>query len=67
MWRGYKMLRRCPASYQDTDLIRALRAWALLRRYNSWPVTGGTLEQAASFLCFVTVIETAIEDAKGEK
>lgn len=65
-WRGYKVLRRCPASYQSADLARAIRAWRILQRFGTWPVAGGTQDQAAGFLAFIDEIERAIEDAERE-
>lgn len=65
-WRGYKIMRRCPGSHQDADLSRALTAWIMLKRYNTWPVLGGSQDQAAGFLSFVSEIERSLEDAKQE-
>lgn len=55
---------RCPGSHQTPDISRAIRAWGQLNRYSTWPVDGGTQDQAASFLDFLVVIEAAVEDAK---
>jgi len=59
-------MRRCPASFQTPDLARALRAWTILRQHGTWPVAGGTQDQAAGFLVFIDEIERAVEEAKRE-
>ncbi len=63
-WRGYKIMRRCPGSHQTVDVSRALRAWMFLKKYGTWPVVGGTLDQSSSFLAFISEIERSIEDAQ---
>lgn len=65
-WRGQKRMRRCPGHYQTREITQALRAWRLLRDFNTWPVDGGTLNQAATFLDFIVEIEQAIQEAKTE-
>ncbi len=56
-------MHRCPGSYQSPDISRAIRAWQQLKRYATWPVSGGTQDQAASFNDFLVVIEAAVADA----
>jgi hypothetical protein len=36
-----------------------------LREYRTWPVEGGTQDQASSFLDFLVEIEAAVANAKG--
>lgn len=63
--RGHKEMGRCPGHHQTPDVSRAIRAWRQLREYKTWPVEGGTQDQAASFLDFLVEIEAAVNNAKG--
>ena len=66
MWRGYKTMRRCPGSHQTDDMSRALRSFMHLKKFNAWPVEGGTLNQSPQFLMFISEVERSIEDAQRE-
>ena len=65
--RGFKKMRRCPGSCQTPPISKALRAWRHLRDFKTWPVEGGSMDQAATFLDFIAEIEAAVQDAKPEE
>ncbi len=65
--RGHKWMRRCPGSYQTPNVSRAIRCWQNLRAYKTWPVAGGSMDQAAGFLDFLVEIEAAMADAMPKK
>lgn len=50
---GKLELFRCPRFYSEPDVVEGFRAYFHLEGHGAYPVGGGLLEQAASFLCFV--------------
>lgn len=54
--QGQRPMKRCPGSCQTRDISRALRAYGVLKEFNTWPVPGALCQQSASFVAFVSLL-----------
>lgn len=58
--RGIEAMTRCPKHYSRTaGLTATLTAWSYLKAHGQLPVAGGTMEQAATFLEAVRILNCA--------
>jgi hypothetical protein len=53
-------LYRCPATFVDAETSRVTAMWLMLENHSKFPVAGGVLDQSATFMDAVGIIDDTI-------
>ena len=64
--RGYKLMRRCPASFQTLDVSLAMRAYYMMEK-GFLPADGGLMDQPAPFMQFCRILGNELARIKAEQ